>query len=268
MKKKIGKRIAMIVGIIFIVLIILSGLGYLFRDQIVNLSFTKKPGNADIYHLENVEPNEKSGLKGKTLLFLGSSVTRGSAALNVSFIDYMERIDEITVVKEAVSGTTLVTEDENSYIPRMEAMDSEIQADCFVCQLSTNDATKGKQLGTIADSFERADFDTTTVAGAIEYIISYAQDTWNCSVVFYTGTRFDSEEYSQMVDLLLEIQQKWGIGVIDLWNDADMNAVSEEDYDLFMVDSIHPSQAGYLEWWTPKFESYLTEYLQAEGEKK
>ncbi len=47
------------------------------------------------------------------------------------------------------------------------------------------------------------------------------------------------------------------IGVIDLWNNEEMNAVSDEDYDLYMYDSIHPTQAGYLEWWTPVIEEEL-----------
>ena len=100
-----------------------------------------------------------------------------------------------------------------------------------------------------------------TVAGAIEYVIAYAKQTWNCPVIFYTGTQYKSEQYAQMVDLLLQIQEKWKIGVIDLWNDPEMQAVSAEDYKLYMVNGIHPSFAGYRDWWTPKFEAYLTEAL-------
>ena len=48
-----------------------------------------------------------------------------------------------------------------------------------------------------------------------------------------------------------------GIELVDLWNDEEMNAVSEENYDLYMYDSIHPSRAGYTLWWTPKFQEIL-----------
>ena len=64
-----------------------------------------------------------------------------------------------------------------------------------------------------------------------------------------------------MVEQLLKLQEKYEIGVIDLWNDAEMNQVSEEDYKLYMFDGIHPTQAGYLNWWTPKMEAYLYDYL-------
>ena len=36
-----------------------------------------------------------------------------------------------------------------------------------------------------------------------------------------------SKQYQQMVDVF-ELQDKYGIGVIDLWNDEEMNDVSEK----------------------------------------
>lgn len=181
-----------------------------------------------------------------------------------SFVDYLVKADGITAVKEAVNGTLLVDEEvwgKESYITRMKTIGTDIQADAFICQLSTNDATMKKPLGEMSDSFEMDDFDTFTVAGAIEYVIAYAKETWDCPVIFYTGTQYDNDQYKKMVALLLEIQKKWDIGVIDLWNDDEMNAVSRDDYKLYMVNGIHPSRAGYKEWWTPKFESYLYDYL-------
>lgn len=241
-----------------------NALGFALRVQIWQLLLQKKPGNASLYCPENVSQNPNSPLNRKTVIFLGSSVTRGEAALATSFVEYLEWIDGITAVKEAVSGTTLTMGSDTagtSYIPRMEAIDPGLRADCFVCQLSTNDAAKGKPLGAVSDSFDRVDFDRNTVAGAIEYIISYAQDTWNCPIVFFTRTRYDSGAYGQMVNLLLEIQKKWGIGVIDLWNSEEMNGVSKKDYSLYMADGVHPTRAGYLLWWTPQFESYLIKCL-------
>ncbi len=43
-------------------------------------------------------------------------------------------------------------------------------------------------MGEVTDSTDPADFDDTTIAGAIETIISYVQETFGCPVVFYTGT--------------------------------------------------------------------------------
>ena len=59
-----------------------------------------------------------------------------------------------------------------------------------------------------------------------------------------------------------ELQDKYVIGVIDLWNDEEMNDVSEKEYEVYMADPVHPTQAGYLEWWTPKMEEYLYQFLE------
>lgn len=243
----------------------------------MNIPHTELPGNAKRFHPENIQPHTESPLKGKTIIYLGSSVTYGSDSLGVSFVEYIDRLNGTTSVKEAVSGTTLVTKDDacvdprsqerssssgSSYIPRMKTINPDIPADAFICQLSTNDATRHMPLGKISEGFELTDFGTETVAGAIEYIIAYAGKTWHCPVLFYTGTRFDCEEYGEMVKLLLEIQKKWKIGVIDLWNDKALNAISEKDYNLYMSNPIHPTQAGYLLWWTPAMETYLYEFLK------
>lgn len=226
-----------------------------------NNRMAKLPGNAEVYHAENLSPLDNSPLQGKRLLFLGSSVTNGAASLNVSVADYIRVLDGCEVVKNAVNGTTLADAGVSSYVSRLEKTDSAQSFDAVIVQLSTNDATQKKPLGEITESKAIEDFDRKTVFGAMEYIIAYAQETWNCPVVFYTGTKYDSETYQAMVDGLLRIQEKWGIGVIDLWNDPEMNAVSAEDYALYMNDPIHPTQAGYLKWWTPKFESYLYDFL-------
>ena len=218
------------------------------------------PGNRREYSVKNTA-GENSVLRGKTVIFLGSSVTYGFAAGGESFVDYLAKETGLIAVKEAVSGTTLVDDKSSSYISRMKTIDKNIRADAFVCQLSTNDAAQGKPLGRIADGSDISDFDTHTVIGAMEYIIAYAKQTWQCPVVFYTGTRYDSEAYEKMVGELLLLRRKWDIGVIDLWHNEAMNSIDAATYRQYMNDGIHPTRRGYKEWWTPVFRAYLEELL-------
>jgi len=142
-------------------------------------------------------------LKNKTILFLGSSVTYGSAANGVSFVELLAEHCGCKSVKEAVSGTTLVDNGADSYVARMKTMDVSLKADLFVCQLSTNDAAKNLPMGEL-----NGKKDTSTIAGAMEYIVDYARKTWNCPVAFYTSPRFDSANYAVMVQLLKDCAQK------------------------------------------------------------
>ena len=65
-----------------------------------------------------------------------------------------------------------------------------------------------------------------------------------------------------MVARLAEIQEKWKIGMIDLYDDTEMNDIDEETYNLYMYDEIHPTKAGYLKWWLPAIQKYLYDYLK------
>lgn len=271
-KKKMSP--AKIVGIVLIVIVILAVAQFSVVWFFMNGAKGKKAaasGNEEKYDVDNVDTLADSPLREKRILFLGSSVTYGDASMGVSFVEYLEKRDGVIVKENAVSGTTLVDDfsifswmgkgDGRSYVARLESEDTAASYDAAVIQLSTNDATMKKELGEVSDSVELSDFDTKTVTGAMEYIIAYCKETWDCPVVFYTGTYYDSPEYSAMVDRLLELQEKWDIGVIDMYHDSELNDIEESDYDLYMYDKIHPTKAGYLEWWTPYMEEYLYDFL-------
>ena len=230
------KKLKVILSIILIIVLVAGG-------YVGNMFGMFNKGNYGEYSLNNITMKEDSSIKDKTVIFLGSSVTFGYGSLGISFADYLEKTDGIIAVKEAVSGTTLVDVKSNSYVSRMKTIDKNIQADAFVCQLSTNDATKEMPLGEISEGFDLNDFDTQSIAGAIEYIIAYAKETWDCPVVFYTQAKYDSEHYGKMVDLLLEIQKKWDITVIDLWNDEENNNITDEQKEIYLIDHIHPNQS-------------------------
>lgn len=225
-----------------------------------------KPGNNTRYCLDGTAQIEHSPLAGLHGAFLGSSVTDGAMSLHESFADFLCRKHGISYVKEAVGGTTLSTKYKNNYIQRMEKnMSPGEQFDFFVCQLSTNDAAKKVPLGEIAGEKDRASFDTETVTGAVEYILSYVKETWGCPVIFYTGTRFDSPAYEAMVERLRELKNKWDFEIVELWDPNVSGPVTESEYALYMSDPVHPTRAGYKIWWMPVFEKKLIEMF---GEKK
>ncbi len=262
--------------VLWILLIVLAVLLLLYAVLKVYVAIEEKkradaPGNAAVYEADKLEKHEDSPLAGKTILFLGSSVTDGAAAESQSFVELFETLDGVKVIKEAKSGTTLVDKTSalaaiafgngESYVKRLGQIDTNAPIDCVIVQLSTNDATMKLPLGEISDSTELAAFDTQTVTGAMEWIIRYNRDVWGCPVVFYTGAYYDSAEYAAMVERLFALRDKWGIGVIDLYTDEVFNAIDAETYAFYMFDPIHPTKAGYYEWWFPKMEADLIEIL-------
>ena len=133
----------------------------------------------------NEQGKTATRLRNKTSLFLGSSVTYGSAANGVSFADLIRDTCGANCIKEAVSGTTLADVNEKSYVSRLKAVRKDLRPDLFVCQLSTNDAKRKLPLD--------------DVEAAIRFILEYAETNLSCPTVFYTGTFFESAEYAEMI---------------------------------------------------------------------
>lgn len=186
-------------------------------------------------------------LRGKRVIFLGSSVTYGYCSGGVGFPELVAEATGCVALKEAVSGTTLVPGDRD-YIQRMKALPCD-PCDLFVCQLSTNDATKGKPL--------------PDIEAAVREIIAYARATWRCPVAFYTSPRYDSEAYQAMVDMLHRVAQEEGVPVLDLWNDPDFNQANDARRAEYMADKLHPTLTGYRELWTPAFCEFCALVLEA-----
>ena len=182
-------------------------------------------------------------LKDKTILFLGSSVTYGSAAGGVSFVDIIQDECQCACIKEAVSGTTLADIHEKSYVSRLKTVDTAMHIDLFVCQLSTNDASRKIEIGKIEE--------------AIRYILDYVKNTFHCPIVFSTGTKFKCEEYEQMISLLYDLKNEYTFEILNLFYDEDMLKISRDDYQKYMQDPIHPTLLGYKKWWTPKFIEFF-----------
>ena len=178
--------------------------------------------------------------------------------------DFLAKKHDCVCIKEAVSGTTLATYKKNSYVERLEAYliseDRAEHVDAVIIQLSTNDQNKPESFGTVTASDVRdpADFDTETTFGAMEYIIARVKQTWDCPVLFYANPPTENSNYMTMVLGLYDIAAKWDIHVIDMFMDLEFQSIpTAEQKKLWMSDKIHPTKAGYRDWWLPKFEEAL-----------
>ncbi|MCR5783524.1 MAG: SGNH/GDSL hydrolase family protein [Clostridia bacterium] len=199
-------------------------------------------------------------LRGKNICVLGSSVVYGYDSQACSIPEYFGARFGCSFTKEAVCGTTLADTGDLSYVSRLGKLDTDTRYNLFICQLSTNDASKEIPLGEICSG---NGYDTSTVTGAIEFIINCVRDTRNCPVVFFTGSHYDSDRYDAMVRRLYALKGKYDIGVLDLWNGREFNQIPDDLRDLYMQDDIHPTIAGYRDWWGPELERQLLAYSSA-----
>lgn len=242
------------------------------KDLFSNYS-PAEAGNAPEFCANRIIRREDSPLAGKTIYWLGSSVTEGSASLSEAVPEMLAQLTGCTCAKEALPGTTFFTDETDegqmSYVKRLQLtkkLDKTAKIDAFICQISTNDAMRPDLFGEILQG-DGTDFDLSTTLGGVEFIISYVNETWHCPIFFYSGSWFNSDNYAREVEAVKKIAEKWNargvkVGVIDLFNDQAFNALVDEDlHAIMMSDSIHPKKAGYALWWTPYFEQYLLEHL-------
>ena len=188
--------------------------------------------------------------------FLGSSVTYGATTGGTSFVEKVAAALGVTCEKQAVSGTTLAKTNNASYVDRLNNFDKTKKPEKLVVQLSTNDATQNVKLGAVSEGTKKEDFDVSTTVGAIEYIIAYAKETWGADVVFYTNPKYNDASYIKLVSALYEVQEKWGIEIIDFYFYRDMAVVSDSALSAMMSDPIHPNDSGY-EWMGRIFSARL-----------
>ncbi|MBQ6223065.1 MAG: SGNH/GDSL hydrolase family protein [Solobacterium sp.] len=232
-----------------------------------------KPGNHSRYNPENQTVLADSPLKGKTILFLGSSVTQGYASQGISYVDYIEHIDQCNVIKEVMGATTVANipgmmGEGTSYNPRLRKYDHTTAVDAVVIQLSSNDSTAGSDLGELSNGFDITQIDDTTFTGGMESLIAYCKQEWNCPVLVYSNPAFrgkslyNSAAYAAMKDKMTTIAEKWDVDYLNLWDDPDCNAVPDKQFFRWMSDTVHPTKQGYLEWWTPIFQQRLYPYFQ------
>jgi lysophospholipase L1-like esterase len=201
---------------------------------------------------------KKSPLNNKSFCYLGSSVTRGSAANDVSFVENISRRNNTKFYKDAENGTTLtkIKDGDNSYVSRLERINKNLHFDVFVVQLSTNDAMKKIKVGSMEDT------KPTTICGAINYIIDYIRENWNAQVIFYTSPYFYNEYYNRMVVALTTVCKYKKVPIIDMYDDYEFNQLTKEKRKRFMADKIHPTSLGYHTWITPRMERDLYKFVK------
>lgn len=228
--------------------------GFAWNADIEN--FTVTTSAADGYKRLLSHP-----LANTKIFYLGSSITYGAASGGVAFGEIIHAITGNPFQKEAVSGTTLVDNGSESYVQRLKKLDFSQKPDYLVVQLSTNDFSQNKPLGSVQSGTSSGDFDTQTVSGAIQHIIAYAKEQCpTVKVVFYAGAVKESWGYRSAYENYLNgdfkaICEKWDIEPLDIFH------AQYKSYSFFWNDEIHPKIEGYAFGWTPLFVRYFTDRL-------
>lgn len=254
-----SKRKTIIIALLFAILVGLVTLNVRLNKNPSEptTTFTTQPVS---YMTTAAGTTEKSDLFN-TVIFLGTDFTIGTKAKQ-SFTDVLQENNFIHSAVFAKKGITMVEDkDDDNYISLLKTIPTEHAAPTLLMfEISYFDAKGKSKIGEISTSYNYEDFDTKTVIGAMEYIVSYSQKTWCCPVAIYTCYNNDSEEYARLVDAAYEVQKKWGTDVLDLYYPMDVR-ISNQNKELYLKDKLNPTTKGYKDFFAPLFKKYLIEKL-------
>ncbi len=198
-------------------------------------------------------------LYGKTAVFFGDSISCGASDRKNEY-GWAGRIGEVygmEVNNESMSGWSISTI-RSGQIPGEVYHAPATDYDYVILQGGVNDAWGDGNIyapvGKMCDSFDPADFDLTTYAGALEYLFYLVYQKYPNAKVGYIltfatpnavgiGHVTDMEEfYSEG----MKICKKWGVPYLDWYHDDYVNnTVLEVTTTNYMADAVHPNAAGY-----------------------
>lgn len=207
----------------------------------------KRAGNSKEFSLKSVDFTANI-LTDKTALFLGSNLTYGLSSLGESFVDYLWQKDGLIGIKDVENNTFLTHQDSfqkgDSYIARFQKDLKFYDPEVLVIEISNKDLDENIALGDISDKH----YDTQTIIGALEYLISQTELLWRCPIIVYLNYKNDAKKHAQLAEKVLQLEQKKRISVIDFSSDKTISS--------------QPTRREFRDIWLPQFENELKEVLK------
>ena len=207
------------------------------------------------------EKNEENALTGKSVLFVGDSITEAICEVNIAqthiAAGWPGRIgmaNEMFFINKGLSGASISDcRGTNTVINQMMAMKN-YSFDLLIMHGGVNDAWDSAPVGqmTALDNFDGATFDQSTYAGGLEYLFWYAKTYYPDAVKGYIinfrlpgstiGRLSDMSEYFAVAR---DICDKWDIPYLDLYANDELNDRMKATTRYALGDYIHPNDRGY-----------------------
>ncbi len=209
--------------------------------------------NIKINGIDAMETVKDKVLSGKSALFVGDSISVGNSdcAMAYAWGGRIGRKYGMDWVNNSQGGITLARNDSNSVLTKIEAPQiQEKNFDYVIMEGGVNDALKKVSVGEISSSYDKKDFDTTTMAGALEYAFATVTERWPEAhigfIVTFQTTWIGKSGTSPYYNVVRTICQKWNVPYLDL-NGETVKGVLKvgDETDSYLADGIHPNADGY-----------------------
>lgn len=217
---------------------------------------------------------------GKSLVMFGDSIMYGSGNGGVGVGEYLAKDMGFTLTKYCRGGSRVGYQEGKNWVVDQiyKAVEAKVKADYIVFDGFTNDCNKmdgihyNVPLGEMTEGFDGFDVfaikkdGDATFSYCFECIAAAFKKYFPQAKILFVrphvmGSR---DEVMQRVygERALEICKKWGIAVVDIYKDADLNTFREDHRDLYTADTgkcgqgdgTHPNDLCYREKYMPLIE--------------
>jgi len=177
----------------------------------------------------------KNTLFGKSVHWIGDSITEGSVRMTPSFGGWAKIISERNKMEYknyGVGGTciTQFPDAKNSIVERIQEYSKDV--DFLILQGGLNDSSKAESLGAFGEITETYDgvLDCETYCGACEWLCKYVMQNYSGKkygfiITFNIASNTWNKKYA---DALVDVCKKWGMPYFDLRTEAGFNLYSPE----------------------------------------
>jgi len=214
-------------------------------------------------------------LYGKTAVFLGDSICAGTTVGDGSEYYGYGWAGLIGETNKMIWGnygrnggtiTPITSVDSSRWVSTQVDLSSadHPDADYVIFEGGTNDADTLGTGGLGAISSDYATFDTSTFTGALESLLLKIMTSYpQAKVGYIVAQKMGNAPYTsaesmrrQYFDRAVEVCKKWGIPVLDLWNNNPLNPALTYHAQNYYTDKQHLTLAGYQRI-TPQIEAFL-----------
>ena len=213
-------------------------------------------------------------LKGKTVMSFGDSIMHGDGNNYIGIAELLEDRYLMSAVDYSMGGSTFgkVCDREQICAQISNAIENNETADIILVNGGTNDMRKVSP-GVVSNGYEYQDLEINDFCPGMEYAMGLFKDNYPDTPVLYVrahdmvyGIERNELHFGK---LALDICEKWGVEVADIFNDTEFNCHDEYLRSVYTAhtesrpngDSIHPNKLGYYEFYLPLISEKTIELL-------
>ena len=219
------------------------------------------------YGIEEATAETAGVLYGKTALFLGDSITYGTGEDDSLYCSWAGRLGAkygMTVVNAGDPGARISHTGSSGFIVNgLNKWTSAQSPDMIVMHGGVNDAINQIAIGQISAD---GNLDLQTFAGGLENMFKKVKEAHPTSALFYITNyhhnRDTGKDMGGYFDLAKEICEKYGVTVIDLYGNAELNTILAPTTTKYLPDKLHANSAAY-DVILPYISTVIEDYYKA-----